>query len=1421
MHKRFLLLATLLLSTVPVGASQAFELHDGDRIALVGDTLIERAQESGWLETEMAADFPDRNFIVRNLGWSADTPAGTSRASFDFADPRKGFELLTGEIAQVKPTVVMLGYGMASSFEGEPGLAQFESDFNRLLDAIQAQAAGPVRFVILSPLRHQKLPPPLPDPAAHNAQLALYTDALRRIAAQRGIPFVDLYDWKPALKARALTDNGIHLTPDGYRCMADEVARQLGWPRRVARAGKNLIDELRQTVIRKDQLFFDRWRPQNQTYLFGFRKREQGQNAREIPEFDPLVQEADAEIARLQDLMQAGKKAAPRPAPVAAAKPPFKSLPLPHFTVAPGFEVNLWAEDPLLAKPIQMNFDPQGRLWVATSSIYPQISPGQVADDAIVVLEDTKGRGRADKSTVFADGLFIPQGVEPGDGGCYVGQSTELLHFTGELGHGKPKKRVVLSGFGTEDSHHMVHTLAWGPDGMLYFNQSVYIHSHIETPNGVVRLNSGGVFHLRPSTMQLDVFLRGFWNAWGHQFDSFGQSFISDGAWVRGIDWGIPGATYAAYAELRRELESISPGQYPKFCGLEIVASQQFPDDWQGDFVTADFRAHSVVRFSVTDDGAGYVTKEMPDVLTSTNVTFRPVDLKFGPDGALYVADWSNPIINHGEVDFRDPRRDHEHGRIWRITAKGRPLLPRRDMTKMPTEKLLDALLSPNLYDVQQARRVLAGRGKRVLGELHKWTARRTDPKAALEAVWICQCVGARNDALLDNVLQASDGRIRAAGARVLSYWPRTRLADAGPDKGRPAPDDVYEHLLADPFPRVRVEALRAIGSIPSLRSAGLALDTLNRPMDRFIDYALWLTINDLAKPWLDGLRSGAWSAAGRENQLVFAFNAIEPELTGPALADVLKNQPLTRDGAGQWIELIGRAGLPDDVEGLYDKMLADGFDAGAMARAAAALNEAATSRSVKPKSNLEKITQFFGAPDAKVRLEAIRLAGNWGGPGNCYSNLAALAGDGATAGPERAAAFASLKQIGGAKTIEALQPLAGENEPMNIRRPAVLTLVALDTRRFAPQAVSILSGMTNEEAALSFWRELFGVAGAGNAVVKALPRQGFPPAIGKAGLRALRESGQNQPELALALSRVAGVGKEVELTDTEVRQLGELALNRGDAARGERIFRSPQQSCVNCHSIGGAGGRVGPDLTSIGASAPVDYLITSVLYPNKDIKDGYQSYLIETTDGDDVSGIPVRENDRELVLRTATGEDVTVLKSRIKGRKAGGSLMPSGLIDNVSQQGQLDLYRFLSELGKAGPFDASKGNVARLWKVAVDTDEKKLVASGLSGDAWHRALSLVSGRMLGKDLAAAAQSTNSDLLAGALFRSVKSGPVRIELTAPAGAAAWVDGRPVAHEDFILADLPAGVHTVIIKLEARTMPEAICLRSDDGTFLAD
>ena len=252
----------------------------------------------------------------------------------------------------------------------------------------------------------------------------------------------------------------------------------------------------------------------------------------------------------------------------AFAQRELKDIPIPDaeeerktFVLPEGFEVNLFAADPGIHKPIQMNFDPQGRLWIAASEVYPQIAPGQKATDKILILEDVDGDGVSDKTTVFADGLLIPTGVEPGDGGAYVANSTEMLHLRDTDGDGKAdQSRIVLSGFGTEDTHHILHTFRWGMDGQLYMNQSIYIHSHVETPFGVRRLNAGGIWRFRPETMKLDVFARGWVNTWGHTFDRWGQSFVTDGAGGEGINYAVPGAAYPYVFGVTRILHGLNPG---------------------------------------------------------------------------------------------------------------------------------------------------------------------------------------------------------------------------------------------------------------------------------------------------------------------------------------------------------------------------------------------------------------------------------------------------------------------------------------------------------------------------------------------------------------------------------------------------------------------------------------------------------------------------------------------------------------------------------------------------------------------------------------------------------------------------------------------------------------------------------------------
>jgi putative heme-binding domain-containing protein len=1402
----------------------AFELRDGDRVVFLGDTLIEREQAHGWVELMLTSRFPERNVTFRNLGWSGDTPVGESRFGLSLLQAGKepaneGWTQLVKQIEDAKPTVVLVGYGMAASFEGEAGREKFRTEYQRLLDMIAKISPG-ARVVLVGTVRHETLGAPWANPVRHNAELERTSAVVREIAAQRSATFFPLYDALRAPMERAtaanggkLTDNGIHLNSGGYRAAAEALEDQLfGAGQPGAWRVSTAVEPLRQAILRKNEWFFHRSRPANMAYIFGFRKREQGNNAVEVLKFDGFVVEEEKRIALLRGL-KAGVSVPEIPRRVGNLVTKSTPQPHPRFTLDDAVEVTLWAENPLLNKPLHMNFDPQGRLWVASSAVYPQIEPGQAPTDKIIVLEDTTGAGRADKATVFADGLLIPTGVEPGDGGVYVAQSTELLHFKDTNGDGKADvRRIVQSGFGTEDTHHNLHSLRWGPDGRLYMNQSVYTRTDTETPTGIVRLRAGGIFRMDPRNQEMEILYRGWINSWGYQFDEFGQSFATDGAGGAGVSWAVPGATYRTLAPARRELQSVSPGAYPKFSGLEVIRSTHFPDDWQGDMITSDFRAHRVVRFKISDQGSAYVTKEMPDVMRTTDSTFRPLDVKLGPDGAIYLADWSNPIIQHGEVDFRDTRRDKEHGRIWRIAAKGRAAFAQTDFTKLDNGALLDRLLSKNGYEQAQAKRVLVERGpERVKADLAWWTAKQTVPAARMQALWAQQALNLPVAALVAELVVTNDPRIRAAGVRVLpvadSLAPLTKL-------------------VTDANPRVRLEAVRALGKVGTARAAELALTILDQPMDAFLDYALWLTLNELAAPWLAAVRSGAWSFQGREAQLAFGLKAVEPTLAGDVLAQLLTDRTLPRDGSGPWIELIGSAGGAREQRRLFETLLANGFDELAAPRALAALADASRLRGVKPDGDLAKLATLLESASVTTRRAALPLVGTWK-LAPLTPLVARRASEVATTPAERTAALGALRELGGAAVIAELRKLSRGAASSAIQREAVVALAGVDLAAAMPDVLAVLAATTVEADAQALWRALLGVNGASVRLARELPKATLPAAVAKAGLRPAREGGQNQP-LVQALIKSAGLTlSEAQLTPEELQTLARQALAVGDAARGEKIYRRPELACMACHAIGGAGGKVGPDMTSIGASAPTDYLVESLLYPSAKIKEGYHSVIITTKDQQELSGMIVRETATEIVLRNAANQEVQVAVKNVAKRTSAGSLMPAGLIDGLLPEERLDLVKFLSQLGRPGEFDAAKGGVARAWNLYTVTSKNQHlgVERVVRGDdtlvGWEPALSLVSGVLPGELMASAytAIANSRGLYAATRFEAARGG--KVNFTVGGGLKdVWLNGVPVKAGAQMTVEARAGVNTLVLQLDEAQVRLGLTLRSGEVSFVS-
>ncbi|MFN5739675.1 MAG: GDSL-type esterase/lipase family protein, partial [Akkermansiaceae bacterium] len=360
---RFYFLAACLAVQVSVSAETRFELLEGDRVALLGDGFIEREQYEGWIELAATTAFPDRAVTFRNLGWSADTPAGASRSGLSLLqaghEPAdEGWRQLETQLTTYKPNVLIIGYGMAASLPGGQTPEEFKRDFEHLLDRV-AKLEGGVRVLVLgAPPRFLRPGEMEESVKAHRASLGAINGVLRDVAKQRGHVFVPLNF--PAKDAQTFSENGIHLSPAGYKMAARLLEKELGWKAAKWDQGEQAV-ALRKAILRKNEWFFHRSRPANMAYIFGFRKREQGRNAGEILAFDQLVVEEDGRIALMRDLSKKVIVPAPpiRNESQVAAK---TKQPYPEFTVADGYEVTLWAENPMLHKPTQMNFDERGRL---------------------------------------------------------------------------------------------------------------------------------------------------------------------------------------------------------------------------------------------------------------------------------------------------------------------------------------------------------------------------------------------------------------------------------------------------------------------------------------------------------------------------------------------------------------------------------------------------------------------------------------------------------------------------------------------------------------------------------------------------------------------------------------------------------------------------------------------------------------------------------------------------------------------------------------------------------------------------------------------------------------------------------------------------------------------------------------------------
>jgi putative heme-binding domain-containing protein len=897
------------------------ELRKGDHICIIGNTLADRMQHYGWLEARLAARFPEHELVVRNLGFSGDELTLRLRSA--------GFGSPDEWLARCKTDVVFAFFGYNESFAGSAGLERFKHDLTAFIKRTLAQKyngrAAP-RLVLFSPIAIENLKNRnLPDGALTNERIGLYADAMAQVARANGVAFVDLFGPTRELYSKSeppLSINGLHLTEHGDRLLADVIDRALFGEAPAIDAAK--LEKIRGAVLEKNLHWFNRYRTTDGYSIHGGRADLRfvgGQTnrvvmQREMEVLDVLTANRDRGIwaaARGEDVKFDDGNTPPflevvtnKPGPLPGGKHVFLAgqEAISKMTLAKGLKVELFASEeafPELVNPVQMAFDTKGRLWVAAWPTYPHWKPKEPMNDKLLILEDTNGDGRADRCKTFAGDLHNPTGFEFYNGGVIVAMAPNLLFLKDTDGDDRADTReILLSGLDTADTHHTANSFTLDPGGAIYFQEGTFHHTQVETRYGPpVRCVNAGVFRYEPLTHRFEVYVSyPFANPHGHVFDRWGQDIVVDGTGSNPYH-GALFSGHVNYPDKHHGTPQVYQ-QWTRPCpAIEYVTGRHFPDEMQGHLLVANVIGYQgILQYKIADQGASFSGQEGERLLFSSDPNFRPADMEFGPDGALYFTDWHNPIIGHMQHNLRDPSRDRTHGRVYRVTYPGRPLVEPVAVAGQPIEKLLDLLKDTDNRLRYRARIELSSRNSdEVIAAAEKWLS-ALDRSAAdfehhqLEALWLHQFHNVVNTSLLDRVLASSDFRARSAATRVLCYW-RDRVSNSL---------ELLKKLAADPHPRVRLEAIRAASFFTAPDAVEVPLIAAEHPRDTYLDYVSKETMRTLEPTWKKEVAAGRTVPVTTEaGARFFLRNMSTPELLKAERSRVV------------CLELLYRPGLQDE----------------------------------------------------------------------------------------------------------------------------------------------------------------------------------------------------------------------------------------------------------------------------------------------------------------------------------------------------------------------------------------------------------------------------------------------------------------------------------------------------------------------------
>ncbi|MGK6351628.1 PVC-type heme-binding CxxCH protein [Parapedobacter sp. DT-150] len=931
------------------------------------------------------------------------------------------------------------------------------------------------------------------------------------------------------------------------------------------------------------------------------------------------------------------------------------------MTVKKGYEVNVWAAEPMMTQPMAFCWDDQGRLWVAENKDYESRGHGfsNAGTSRILILEDTDGDGKADRQDVFMEGLAFPAAIAVGFDGLFVGAPPNLLFVPDKNGDDKAEMEdieILLTGWGIRDRHETLNSLLWGPDGWLYGLQGFATPSKIRKPNGDAKLYfrndpfpedlleadgvdiNGGVWRYHPVKQRFEVVAHGFSNPWGIDYDANGQFFMT--ACVIPHLWHvIPGGIYH-----RQGGQHFSPYVYEDIKtianhshssahgGARIYQSDAFPKEEQGKIFMANIHEHAVLSDLLVPKGSGFEGQHGDEFMLANNAQWVGFSMEIGPDGGLYVLDWHDADICGQEV------LNEETGRIFRIMPSkslAKNFAGRyTDLNSMTDKQLVELQTNASDWHARRARGILQKRA--ASKKLHAGThaqlksifEKNQHPDWRLRAMWSLHLIGGLSQSELVESLQDKNPYVRAWAIQLL-------CEDRSPSVA--ALSKFQSLAKSDPSPVVRLYLAAALQRIDTEEKWAIASNLLRHKADENdhnLPKMIWYGIAPLMEKNPD------------------KFLKLSTASQIPMVTQYIARRAMDGDESQRLVALIGKGG--NNTQHLLTGML----------------NGMEGRTDIQIPANWKTVSEKLQKSNGSIKELAMDISG--------------LFGD--TEATQRAFAILKDKSAPIDQRKKALQVLTAQQQkelPVELpkllqepalRKDAIRAVAAFDNDALGKMLIDNYKNFSSDEQ-LEAVQTLSSRSRYGNMLMeeikaKRIPKKEVPANIAR---QLLRVVGSGFIEIWGPIEQVAS---DEAAYEKYRKMLSKEAIARADVKQGKVLF---QKTCGSCHKMYAEGGVMGPDLTGSNR-ADVNYILLNVLEPSAEIQDAYKMVVINTRDGRTYSGNVVGENQRQLTLRVVGQEEpVLINKSTIQSREvAAVSMMPPGLFENLNEQEIVHLMAYL-----------------------------------------------------------------------------------------------------------------------------------------------